>query len=189
MIPDQIVAGDTLDFTESVADYPATDGWTLKYRLTPQFASPTQTPVTLTATTYETTDYRVQAAAATTVGWKDGIYAWARWVEKSGDRRSLGDGRLEVRPDPSSLTQGYDARTTAEKALEDAQAALANFSATGGRVRRYAINGREMEFDAAADILKLVNYWTNEVAKEQAKKAVAAGMPDPRRYYTRISNA
>jgi hypothetical protein len=29
-------AGDTLDFTTSVPDYPASAGWTLKYRLVPR---------------------------------------------------------------------------------------------------------------------------------------------------------
>jgi hypothetical protein len=30
-----LIVGDTLDFTDQVPLYPATDGWTLKYRLIP----------------------------------------------------------------------------------------------------------------------------------------------------------
>ena len=48
MILQEIIAGDTLDFSVTVPDYPATDGWTLKYRLTPQFSTPTQAPIVLT---------------------------------------------------------------------------------------------------------------------------------------------
>jgi hypothetical protein len=189
MILELLVVGDTLDFVDQVPAYPATDAWTLKYRLTPTFAAPAQTPIDLTATTYTTTDYRVQAGPATTATWKAGIYTWTRWVEKAGARQSLGEGRIEFRPDPATLVQGYDPRSSAQRALDDAQAALANFQATGGRVKSYSINGRSMEFDAAVDIIKLVNYWQNEVARENAAKAVQGGQPDPRRIYLRAHNA
>jgi hypothetical protein len=43
------VAGDTLDMQVTVPDYPSTDGWTLKYRLTPRFSTPTQAPIDITA--------------------------------------------------------------------------------------------------------------------------------------------
>jgi hypothetical protein len=56
----KLIAGDSLDFTTSVASYPATDGWTLKYVLAPRFTTPAQSPITLTAATYEVTGYRVQ---------------------------------------------------------------------------------------------------------------------------------
>lgn len=189
MILDQLIIGDTLDFVDQVPGYPATDGWTLKYLLAARFATPTQASITLTATTYQTTDYRVQSAPATTAGWKAGTYTWTRWVEKAGARQSLGSGEIEMAPDPATLTQGADLRTTAERALADAQAALANFQATGGRVKSYSIAGRSMEFDAAGDILKLVSYWQAEVMRERAAKAKRAGLPDPRRISIRMSNA
>ena len=85
-----LVAGDTLEFSVVVPDYPAADGWTLKYRLTPRFAAPTQAPITLTATTnINGADYDVKSAPAVTVTWAPGIYTWARWVEKSGARQTL----------------------------------------------------------------------------------------------------
>jgi hypothetical protein len=64
MITDELIGGDTLDFTDSVPEYPASDGWTLKYRLTPRFASPVQAPITITASTFEVTDYRTQVTAS-----------------------------------------------------------------------------------------------------------------------------
>lgn len=198
MILQKLVVGDTLDFVDVIASFPATDGWTLKYRLIPEFTTPAQTPITLTASTYQTTDYRVQVSPTTTATWAAGIYTWRRWVEKSGARQSLDtdatldveqDNRIELLPDPTVLAAGYDGRSTAVRALEEAQAALANFSATGGRVKRYAIAGREMEFDQASDILALVKYWENEVSKENAARASQAGKPNPRRYFVRLNNA
>lgn len=192
MILQKLIVGDTLDFVDVVADFPASDGWTLKYRLVPMFATPTQLPITLTAVTYLTTDYRIQEAPATTAAWVAGLYTWKRWVEKSGARQSLNDSpddRIELKPDPTTLAQGYDGRSVAVKALEDCKLALANFSATGGRVKRYAIAGREMEFDAAGDIVALVKYWENEVRRERAAKDVQDGKPDPRRIRVRMANA
>ena len=185
----RIIAGDTLNFVDQVSAYMATDGWTLKYRLVPQFATPTQAPITLTAATYNVTDYQVQVGPATTGAWIPGIYTWSRWVEKTGARQSLGDGQIEVRPDPAAAAQGYDPRTQAAKALADANTALANFQATNGRIKRYMIAGREMEFESAANILQVINYWKVEVARENAAKAVQDGLPNPRRITLRVDSA
>jgi hypothetical protein len=189
MILDQIIAGDTLDFVDQVPDYPATDGWTLKYLLAAQFVAPVQASVTLTATTYLTTDYRVQAVPTVTELWAPGVYTWTRWVEKVGARQSLGEGRLEVRANPATLPQGYDGRSVAERALAEAEAALANFQATGGRIKSYSIAGRSMEFDAAGEFLTVISYWRREVMTERASKAKAEGRPDPRRIQIRLTNA
>jgi hypothetical protein len=56
-------------------------------------------------------------------------------------------------------------------------------------MRRYSIAGREMEFDGAGDILKLVSYWRIQVLREHAASAVAKGQADPRRIYLRAGNA
>ncbi|MBK9704785.1 MAG: hypothetical protein IPO75_15825 [Betaproteobacteria bacterium] len=88
-----------------------------------------------------------------------------------------------------ALATAYDGRSVAEKALDDANAALASFQSSGGRVKRYSIGGREMEFDNGGDILKLVSYWRIEVKRERARTAIAKGMADPRRIYLRASRA
>jgi thiamine pyrophosphate-dependent acetolactate synthase large subunit-like protein len=71
----------------------------------------------------------------------------------------------------------------AVRALASARAALATFNSTGGRVKRYAIGGREMEFHSIGDCLRLVAYWQAIVNKETAAAAIAAGLRDPRRIY------
>jgi hypothetical protein len=112
---------------------------------------PAQTPITLTATTYQTTDYRIQSDPTTTAAWAAGKYTWVRWVEKVGARQTLDsdaglddeqDKRIELLPDPAAVAAGYDSRSVAVRAYEAAQAALANFSTSGaGRVQSYAIAG------------------------------------------------
>ncbi len=181
---DLLTVGDTVDFLTTVADYPASAGYTLKYRLVPRTSG---TAILLTATA-SGDDYRTQASPAISSGWTAGEYSWSGWVEKTGFRQIVESGLCTILPDPSAVT-AYDGRSQAQKALDDANTALANFSSTGGRVKRYSIAGREMEFDSAADILQLVNYWSNEVSRENAAAAVKAGAPNPRRIYLRMSNA
>ena len=85
----KIISGDSVDFTTSVAAYPATDSWALSYRLVPRFATPVQAAITLTATTYEVSSYRVQVAPSTSATWAAGAYSWASYVSKAGQRITL----------------------------------------------------------------------------------------------------
>lgn len=182
---DLLIAGDTLDFVTSVPAYPASAGYTLKYRLAPRISG---TGIELTATTSGTDDYRVLVAPSATANWVAGEYSWSAWVEKAGERRVVDNGLSTIQPDPGTVA-AYDARSKAQIALEDAQNALASFQASGGRVKRYSIAGREMEFDDASGLLKLVSYWQGIVTREAAAEALRRGQPDPRRVYIRMSNA
>lgn len=177
----KLIAGDTLDFTTSSASYLASDGWTLKYRLAPRFATPAQAPITLTATAYEVSAYRVQVAASATATWAAGVYSWASWVEKSGQRVTLEQGgELIVAPDPATVAQGADLRSSAEKALE-AVTALLTGKATSG-TESYVINGREMRSYSLPDLIKLQAKLKAEVNGER----VAAGLAPPRSGIQRI---
>lgn len=186
-VNETIVAGDTLDFTVSVPDYPPSAGWTLKYRLTPRFATPTQAPITLTATT-SGTDYLVQAAPATTAAWLPGTYAWARWVEKSGARQTLDEsGELLVKADPALTAQGFDGRSQALKAYEDAMTAFATYKATNGQVKEYTIGSRQMKFKDSGEIVKEIEFWRQQVTAEQDAAKLAAGQGNPRTIGIRIN--
>jgi hypothetical protein len=175
---DELIAGDTLDFLDSVPEYPPADGWTLKYRLVPRFTTPTQTPIDITATT-SGTDYRVQAAAGITTSWVAGFYTWSRWVEKAGPiRQSLGDGQLEVKANPATAAQGYDGRSHARKVLDAINAVLEG-RATKDQ-QEYAIGSRSLKRTPIADLLVLRDRYVAAVASEEAAAKIAAGLPNPR---------
>lgn len=171
----QLVAGDSLDFYDEFDTYPASDGWTLKYRLTPRFTSPAQTPIVITASTFDTTQYRVQQSPATTAAWTAGIYTWTRWVEKAGARQSLGAGELEVLADPANLAAGYDQRGHARKVL-DAIEAVIERRATRDQ-EEYAIDGRSLKRTPIDDLYRLRQRYAAEVAGEDAMLNLAAGTP------------
>lgn len=178
-------AGDTLDFLDTVDDYPATDGWTLKYVLVPRFTTPTQAVVTITATA-EGSDYRVTVAAGTTAAWKAGVYTWSRFVEDASRRVSLGTGELEVLDDPEAATAGYDTRTDAQIALADLKAAMATFDAERPMVQEYQIAGRVMRFRSTEDILLRIRYWEREVETEKRRARIAAGLAPANKIFVRF---
>jgi hypothetical protein len=181
-----LIAGDTLDFTVEVPEYPASDGWTLKYRLTPRFTTPTQTPIDLAATTNaDGARYDIQAAPSTTAGWKAGSYTWARWVEKTGARQTLSEsGQLEIKADPALTAQGFDSRSHARKVLEAIKAVIeSRASQTQREMVEYAIGSRSQKFDASeskAALLELHSKYKWLVANEDARDKIAAGEPNPR---------
>jgi hypothetical protein len=177
MQQDRITAGDSLNFLVQGGAYPASSGWALTYTLVPRVGG---TVITI-STAAESTDFRVAVAAATTAAWAAGQYTWFQRVDKAGERYKVAEGQVTIDPDPANLAAGFDGRSQARKALDDARAALAAFSPAR---KRYRIGDREMEFNSPADIIKLISYWERQVQAEDvlAGRAERVG----RRIFTRI---
>jgi hypothetical protein len=183
---EKTIAGDTLEFTVEVTDYPASDGWTLKYRLTPRFSAPTQAPVTLTAATNaDGKSYDITVAPATTAAWTAGFYTWARWVEKAGARQTLDEsGQLEVKSDPALTTQGHDARSHARKMLDAIEATLQG-KATKDQ-RSYTIGSRSLERLSPEELEAWREKYRSEVAAEEAADRLDSGASGGPRLYARL---
>ena len=181
----KLIAGDTLNFCVDVADYLATDGWSLSYKLVPRSASATAITINASA---EGTGYRVQVGQSVTAAWVAGDYVWASYVSKAGERYTVGQGQIVIAPDPTALSPGYDGRSQAEKALADAEIALSTFKTTQGRVRKYTIGQRSMEFESSTEILPIISYWRLKVANERAAQSIADGNGDPRNLLVRFTS-
>lgn len=181
---DRLVAGDTLDFSTTVADYPADAGWTLVYRLVLR-SGPGVIVLTGSPDPDDASRHRVQVAAATTAGWAPGAYSWASWVQQGAERHSLSTGVCTILADPATATGTLDLRSDARRALDDARLAFYTMAANPS-VRRYRIAGREMEFRDQADIAKLIDKLEADVAAEERRERAAKGYADKRRYVVRI---
>lgn len=177
----ELIAGDSLNFATSTPAYPASAGWVLSYYLVPRTAG--NTPITLAATA-EGDAHRVAIAASTTANWAADNYNWAARVDKAGEKYTVDQGQITIKANPFTAAAGYDGRTQAEKALDDAKAAFASFNPTKSR---YRIGERELVFNTKAEIIGAIHYWQNEVARERRADALAKGMPDPRKTYVRIN--
>lgn len=179
----ELIAGDTLNFLTVVPDYPASSGWTLKFRLVPRTAG--GTPIAITATA-EGADHRVTVTAATTANWGVDNYTWTSWAEKGAEVYSVDSGQIAVKVNPRTAAAGTDGRSGAEKALDQARAAFAAWTPT---TRRYRIGDREHEFSSKAEIVGAINYWATEVARERRREAFAKGLPDPSKAFIRINRS
>lgn len=179
-IENLITAGDTLAFTTSVPDYPATDGWTLKYRLAPRAAG---TAIDIVASA-SGADYVVQVAASTTVNWATGFYTWTAFVESGAERYTVDRGQLEIRPASSTLAAGTDGRTHARTVLDAIEAVIENRATVDQE--SYAINGRSLKRMPISDLLKLRQIYRAEVAGEEAAAKLAAGLGVARKVQVRL---
>jgi hypothetical protein len=214
-LANKIYAGDTLEYGVDVPDFLPADGWTLKVVLVPRFATPTQAPITLTATAGPITvdeteyDYAVQVTPATTALWVAGLYGFASYVEKSGARVTLEgtqyQGEVLVRADPTTAVQGADMRSPSKKALDDALQALydaqvraadVGTSSSSGAIVEYRIGDRMVKYSTAAEaaeavgvLLSHIAFLRSEVGREQNAEGLSKGRVNQRRTYLRFSNA
>lgn len=177
-----LVQGETLNFSAAVADYPATAGWVLTLYLNPR-AGGTARTVTGTA---DGDLHLLQATSAATAAWSAGAYGWEVWAALGSERYRLDAGQLQVLPSLIGAAAGTDTRTQAEVALDAAKAALAAWTPT---TRRYRINGREMEFNSAAEIITVIQHWEGEVRRERDAARLAAGLKSGRKIYVRMARA
>lgn len=164
----RIVAGDTLKPPAvSLADYPASDGWVLSYRLTPRG---TGAAISFNATAAGA-DHQVNVAAATTATWAPGEYTVSAWVTRSGERYVIPaeGGQVTIAPNPADLAVGTDTRSQAEIHLEAVQAVLGDRATDG--VLEHQINGRQLRHMGVDELLKLEARLKSQINAED----VAAG--------------
>lgn len=127
----------------------------------------------------------LSATASSVLG--DGLYAWTAIVTNGGERVTVGSGQLTITPDVTQATAGFDPLTRAQRALEQCEAAMATFNSTGGKVKKYTIAGRDMEFQAISDLQSLHAFWTIKVRNEQHAANIAQGLGNNRNLYVRFN--
>ena len=180
--PAVVTVGDTLAWTKSLADYPASAGWVLKYRL---INAAGKIDILATASG---SDHAVNVAAATSASYAAGTYSYQCYVEKGLERYTVGTGQIVIKPNLAAQIAGFDARGTWAKALDDLRAALATWVANSGHVQEYEIAGRRMRFASSEDIRKRIAIAEKEAAREAQLDKLAAGQSLGRQVYVRFNN-
>lgn len=87
-------------------------------------------------------------------------------------RVTVSSGTTQVLADLSEVGADFDGRSLAQKAFDDCEKALSSFSQSGGKVKKYTIGTRQMEFESMSDIIQLLGYWRLRVMGE--KSAIAS---------------
>lgn len=179
--PDLLYTGDTWSWQRELADYSPADGWTLKYVLINAAAR-----IAITAATSGSA-HLVSVAASTTDDYTAGTYTWQAYVEKAGERHTVGQGTVTVRTGLFSAAAGAEMRSQARIALDAATTALATYTASNGHVSEYEIAGRKMRFRSIKELRELVNYWAREVQREADAENIRRGLGTSRKVFTRFS--
>lgn len=179
--PTVFTAGDTVKWIRELSDYSAADGWVLTYAFRNGAGHFDATA------TGSGTDHTVTLSAATTKAFRPGVYAWGAYATKAAtsERYEVGRGQVVVLANMAEAA-AFDARSPAQIAVDDIRAAIATMRSSGGRVRRYRIGDREMEFETLADLIKLLRYWESQVAGEDAAARIAKGLGSKTRVQVRF---
>lgn len=165
--PNTLTAGDTLNFVTTVADYPASAGWTLTHRLVGR----TSTAVITLTSVPDTDNHRTTKSAAETAAWVPDTYDWTAWVSKGAERYSTESGALVIAPDPATTLPGQQptaapgtlayAREMHAAALAAERKALeAQQWKTGGELINDEVRRADLDAIAAR-----VRYWAAEVQR------------------------
>lgn len=173
--PLEIIAGDTLTWKKSLPDYPATSGYTLKYRL---INAAGKIDITATASG---DDHLINVSAATTAAYTPGTYTWTSFIEKGADasleRYTIMTGTIIVKPSLATQTAGYDTRSHVKKVL-DALDSLIEGKASRDAMQ-ISIAGQTITKMSPEELIKWRSHYARlyqqELAAENINKGLASG--------------
>jgi hypothetical protein len=167
--PQALIAGDTLQFDRTMPNFSPVDGWALSYTLT----LPGKTPIQITGGVVTSTGatWNINVPAATTANYVAGKYFWIAYVTGSGanagQRFKVGEGVIDIKPNPATADATTDYRSDAKKNLDAIDAVLANKITSD--VQSYKINGRELVKMRHDDLLELRGYYFQRYKEERIR--------------------
>jgi hypothetical protein len=181
-IPSTLRAGDTFSWTESLPDYPASNGWTLTLVLSKYG----QTLITIEATA-DGDDYAIAITAAVSALWTAGVYSWMAYVYKEveeviSEKYTLESGNLTILPDLTQAGSTTDLRSHAKKVLDAIEALLEGKT----DVISYSIAGRSISKMTPTELIKWRSFYKTEYQRELEAEAIARGEDNPRRIGVRF---
>ncbi|QOR55228.1 MAG: hypothetical protein SHS37scaffold296_45 [Burkholderiales phage 68_11] len=184
---DTLPAGDSASWTDAAVTLPdgrvaTSASWTLTYYL----RGPAALDLVATADSSSPGNWKTALSAAASTALGAGLYRWSAAVAAGSERLTVGSGQLTLTDNLATVVAGADARSAAQKALADCEAAMATFNKTGGKVRKYDIAGRSMEFQSLTELMQLHAFWKGKVLAEQTAAQIAAGLGNPRNLYARF---
>lgn len=166
--PARVTAGDTIAWTKTLSDYPASAGWVLAYTLINAGAK-----ITITAAD-SGDDHAVTVLAATSAGYTAATYTYQAVVTRAAERYTVGNGKMVVAPNLAAAAT-YDARSAARKTLDAVNTALESYGAKA-YMHMYEIAGRKQQFHTPGEFLSFRSKLMAEVAREDNAARLAAGL-------------
>ena len=171
--------GGNLEFTKTLAAYPASAGWVLSYRLVLKSG----TGHLSFEASADGDDHAVSVPAATTAAWTPGAYTWFAWVTLGTDTHNVDQGETTLLPNPRTATGTLDLRSDAQIALGNVRATIRGTASAN--VLMYSIQGRQLQHHSITSLLQLESKLARDVQREQQ---LLTGR-NPRRLVARVARA
>jgi hypothetical protein len=166
--PTTITAGETLAWTQTVADYPAT-AWTLKY----VFQAIGVANIAITATA-SGSSYAVNVTAAVSAVYTAGVYLWTSYVEQGTGstiiRHEIARGQTTIIASPLAALGS----THASQVLALIEAALVSRIPRG--LETTDIDGQQLSRIPILDLHRLRDKYRREVFMEKQALLAQAGL-------------
>lgn len=184
-VPTRFTAGDTVSWKITLADFPASSGWTLSYALLKRGGAEL---ISITSTA-SGDDHLVSVTPAVSGAYIAGDYEWQAYVTDGTDRYKVGEGRICVEPNLAQ-SQGTDTRSNARKILDALEAAIlkvsqSQASGASGRASEWQVEGLRIKRSSPEALLleltKQRDRYAAICANEDARAAVRAGRATGRR--------
>ena len=179
-VPNQIIAGDSVNFVVSDSCYSAADGWVMTCVLING-----ENKIELTGTA-EGSDHRFAAGSSVTTSWDAGDYSAVLVATKGDERATVSKSPVRVYPDPIASATA-DGRSQAQITLDALRKAYNDLIASGGAmVQSVVINGRQTAFRSADEIIQQIEFFQRQVNSELAAERLKNGEGLGGRILTRL---
>lgn len=154
--PQQIVAGDSLSWTRSFTDYPASAGWALSYALRNY-----QQKINFSASAAGDS-FAISVDAATTANWAPGSYEWIAFVTLGSQRFTVASGELDITPN-LAVDEPVDSRSFNRRMYDKICAQIE----ARQDVIEYTIGGRSARKEEIAKLEAQKNRYAILIAREE----------------------
>ena len=166
--PLYFTAGDTVEWTKTLPDYPVSDNWVLSYH----FVGASIFSVT---GTNDGSNHKIIIPASTSGTYAAGDYRYQAYVTKSGIRKEIADGFITINLNFATITTPSDQRSHVKKVLDSIEAVIE------GRATEYdtsySIAGRSLSKMSLDELIKARHeykkLYNQEILNERRKRGLS----------------
>lgn len=164
-LPAKIRAGDSLQFSDTLSNYPAPN-WTITYSIA------NESGFYNISSTASGADHSFSIPPATTQQWAPGKYYYQATVSDGTDRFSLASGSVDILPD-FSYSQKAE-RSHVERTLDNVEKTIEKLSSKEHSTLQF--NGRSYTARDMGDLIALRDKYKAELAAMNRAERVANGL-------------
>jgi len=167
--PDTFIAGDSVSWTRSSADFPSTDGWTLYY----YFTANGQSTITVTCTA-SSPDYLATISPAASTAFSASLWFWTARVTNGTDTHTIATGRTTVTVNPATSTA--DPRSLTKRTLDAIQSAI--LGAASKDELSMSVDGLALSYRSLDELSRLEVRYQARYNRELGAERQARGLRD-----------